>query len=280
MGKAHRGSYPWKRGWIEEGGTMFGYGLLGTLLVICLIVWIIKRMWGGTTAAANESMKKRKKKPGNEILARIQKEMALPRMSKSARIAELESDTARVAQKPRTVMPGIADKIIRFRTPRLRETAQISIEGEPRYWELRVENSLTDEHGDEVRLEKGGHVEVTVTAEAKSKPIEKLWRTENARIRALSYRLNSTSVPGQIVASLRMISTHLAVQPRTGEKIEYCIPRIEMDEQISAREWFFRQAPCASIDEFFGYRRLGNLSYHTFLATGKSHPDYQGTPLF
>jgi hypothetical protein len=260
MGKAHRGSYPWKRGWIEEGGTMFGYGLLGTLLVICLIVWIIKRMWGGTTAAANESMKKRKKKPGNEILARIQKEMALPRMSKSARIAELESDTARVAQKPRTVMPGIADKIIRFRTPRLRETAQISIEGEPRYWELRVENSLTDEHGDEVRLEKGGHVEVTVTAEAKSKPIEKLWRTENARIRALSYRLNSTSVPGQIVASLRMISTHLAVQPRTGEKIEYCIPRIEMDEQISAREWFFRQAPCASIDEFFGYRRLGSLS--------------------
>jgi hypothetical protein len=77
-----------------------------------------------------------------------------------------------------------------------------------------------------------------------------------------------------------MISTHLAVQPRTGEKIEYCISRIEMDEQISAREWFFRQAPCASIDEFFGYRRLGNLSYHTFLATGKSHPDYQGTPLF
>jgi hypothetical protein len=27
-----------------EGDTMFGYGLLGTLLVICLIVWIIKRV--------------------------------------------------------------------------------------------------------------------------------------------------------------------------------------------------------------------------------------------
>ena len=83
-------------------------------------------------------MKKRKKKPGNEILARIQKEMALPRMSKSARIAALESNTARVLQKPRTVMPGIVDKIIQFRTPLLRETAQISIEGEPRYRELRV----------------------------------------------------------------------------------------------------------------------------------------------
>jgi hypothetical protein len=110
-------------------------------------------------------MKKRKKKPGAEILARVQKEMALPRRSKSARIAELESGTVRVSQQPRTVMPGTIDKVIRFRTPRLRETAQISIEGQPRYRTLRVENSLTDEHGDEVKLEKGAHVEVTVTAE-------------------------------------------------------------------------------------------------------------------
>jgi hypothetical protein len=36
------------------------------------------------------------------------------------------------------------------------------------------ENSLTDEHGDEVKLEKGAHVEVTVTAEAKPRLIEKL----------------------------------------------------------------------------------------------------------
>jgi len=69
-------------------------------------------------------------------------------------------------------MPGTVDKIIRFRTPRLRETAEISIKGEPKYRELRVENSLTDEHGDEVKLEKGGHVEITVTAEGKRKPIQ------------------------------------------------------------------------------------------------------------
>jgi hypothetical protein len=66
-------------------------------------------------------------------------------------------------------MPGTVDKIIQFRTPRLRETAQISIKGEPRYRELRVENSLTDQHGDEVKLEKGPHVEVIVTAEGKRK---------------------------------------------------------------------------------------------------------------
>jgi hypothetical protein len=119
-------------------------------------------------------MKKRHRKPVNTILATIRAELALPRMSKSARIAERESDTTRVSQQPRTVMPGTVDKIIQFRTPRLREMAQISIEGEPRYRELHVENSLTDEHGDEVKLEKGAQVEVTVTVEGKRKPIEKL----------------------------------------------------------------------------------------------------------
>jgi hypothetical protein len=119
-------------------------------------------------------MKKHKRKSVNAIPASIRAEMALPRMSKSARKTELESDTARVSYQPRTVMPGTVDKIIQFRTPRLRETAQISIKGEPRYRELRVENSLTDEHGDEVKLEKGARVEITVTAESKPKVIEKL----------------------------------------------------------------------------------------------------------
>ena len=106
--------------------------------------------------------------------------MALPRMSKSARIAELESDAARIYEKPKTkdqrpktILPGTVDKITRFRTPRVLETAQISIEGETRYREFRVENSLTDEHGDEVKLAKGDQVEVTVTAERKRKVNER-----------------------------------------------------------------------------------------------------------
>jgi hypothetical protein len=89
--------------------------------------------------------------------------MVLPRMSKSARIAELSADKTRVVERPRTVMPGTVDKVIEFRTPQLREKAQISIDGEPGYRKLRIENSLTDEHGDEVKLEKGARVEVTVT---------------------------------------------------------------------------------------------------------------------
>jgi hypothetical protein len=79
-------------------------------------------------------------------------------------------------------------------------------------------------------------------------------------MRSLSYRLNSTSVPDQIFASLRLISTHLAVQQKTGEKIEYYIARIEMDEQAPAGEEFVPQVPCVSIDGFFGYRSLGSFS--------------------
>jgi hypothetical protein len=78
-------------------------------------------------------------------------------------MAERESDTARVSQQPRTVMPGTVDKLIPSPTSRLREKAQISIDGEAGYRKLRIENSLTDEHGDEIKLEKGARVEVTVT---------------------------------------------------------------------------------------------------------------------
>jgi hypothetical protein len=119
-------------------------------------------------------MKKHPGKSLNAIPGAITAEIALPRMSKSARIAESNSDTTRVSEKPRTIIPGTVEKIIQFRTPRLPEAAQISIEGEPRYRELRIENSLTDEHGDEVKLKKGAQVEVTVTAEGKQKSIEKL----------------------------------------------------------------------------------------------------------
>jgi hypothetical protein len=45
---------------------------------------------------------------------------------------------------------------------------QISIEGpDRRYRDLRIENALTDEHGDDVKLKKGTRVEVTITAEPK-----------------------------------------------------------------------------------------------------------------
>jgi hypothetical protein len=46
-----------------------------------------------------------------------------------------------------------------------RKKAQIAVEeADPRYRNLRIDNALIDEHGDDVKLKKGAHVEVTVSA--------------------------------------------------------------------------------------------------------------------
>ena len=51
------------------------------------------------------------------------------------------------------------------------ETAQIKVEdAEPLYQELRIENKLTTENGDEVGLKEGAKIEVTI--EAKEKDIK------------------------------------------------------------------------------------------------------------
>jgi hypothetical protein len=110
--------------------------------------------------------KKGKKKSGNAMSAGLKKEMAKPRMARSARIAELNLDTARISEQPSATMPGTVDKIISSPRPSQPEKAQIAVEGaDHRDQDLRIENTLTDEHGDDVKLKKGAHVEVTVTAD-------------------------------------------------------------------------------------------------------------------
>jgi hypothetical protein len=95
--------------------------------------------------------------------------MAQPRMAKSARIAERNLDTARLPDQPSTTMPGIVNKIIPPR-PSRPEKAQIAVDrADRRHRDLRIENSLTDENGDEVKLKKGAHVEVTVAAKSVSR---------------------------------------------------------------------------------------------------------------
>ena len=87
-------------------------------------------------------------------------------MPRSARITELKLDTARIPEQPTVTMPGTVAKIIPSPRPSQPEKAQIAVDGaDHRYRNLRIENTLTDEHGDDVRLEKGASVEVTVTAE-------------------------------------------------------------------------------------------------------------------
>ena len=88
-------------------------------------------------------------------------------MARSARIAELNLDAARNPEQPSTTVTGTVEKIIPSPGANQPEKAQIAVHGAARpYRDLRIENTLIDEHGDDVRLKKGSHVEVTVTAKA------------------------------------------------------------------------------------------------------------------
>lgn len=94
--------------------------------------------------------------------------MAQPRMAKSAKIAELNLDTERIVEQPSTTMPGTVDKIIRSPRASQPEKAQIGVkEADRGHRNLRIKNTLTDEHGDDVKLKKSARVAVTVTAEPK-----------------------------------------------------------------------------------------------------------------
>jgi len=109
---------------------------------------------------------KSKKASSNATRASVTEEMAKPRMTRSATIAELNLDTARIRERPSITPPGTVDKIIPSPSPSKLEKAQVAVKGaDRRYRYLRIENELTDEHGDDVKLKKGAHVEVTVTAE-------------------------------------------------------------------------------------------------------------------
>jgi hypothetical protein len=66
-------------------------------------------------------------------------------------------------------MPGTVDKIIPPPRPSKPEKAQIAVDGaHSPHRNLRIENTLLDENGDDVKLKKGAHVEITVAAEPKT----------------------------------------------------------------------------------------------------------------
>jgi len=90
--------------------------------------------------------KQAKKEPDDAIQASVKKEMARPRMAKSARIAQRKLETGRISELPGTILPGTADKTISSRTGRKPEKAKIGVDGAARrYRNLRIENTLTDE---------------------------------------------------------------------------------------------------------------------------------------
>ena len=113
--------------------------------------------------------KKAGREPDDALRASVKKEMAEPRMAKSARTMERNLDRSRIPVRPHTTIPGTVNKIIPSRSRRRPEEAQISVDkATRRHRDLRIENSLTDEHGDELKLKKGARVDVTIAAEAKT----------------------------------------------------------------------------------------------------------------
>jgi hypothetical protein len=95
----------------------------------------------------------------------VRKELEKPRITKSARITQLKLDTTRIAEQPSTTMPGTVNKIISSPAAGMPEKAQIVVDrADHRHRDFRIENTLTDEHGEDVRLKKGSRVDITVTA--------------------------------------------------------------------------------------------------------------------
>jgi hypothetical protein len=71
-----------------------------------------------------------------------------------------------MTEKPNTTMPGTVKKIIKPVHPDLPEKAEIAVEGaDELYREIRIENTLKDDQGQEVQLKPGVQVEVTVEAD-------------------------------------------------------------------------------------------------------------------
>jgi hypothetical protein len=76
-------------------------------------------------------------------------------------------------------LPGTVKKVIPAIHPSLPEKAEISVEGaDDLYREIRIENTLSDESGNEVSLKPGAQVDVTIEADAdatkpKNEPGEK-----------------------------------------------------------------------------------------------------------
>ena len=71
-----------------------------------------------------------------------------------------------MAENPKATLPAIVEKIIKPTYAGAPEKAQVAIEGADHlYREIRIDNSLIDEDGQQVGLKPGAEVQVTIEAE-------------------------------------------------------------------------------------------------------------------
>jgi uncharacterized protein YfaS (alpha-2-macroglobulin family) len=107
---------------------------------------------------------KNKKQSEKATRSSVEKEMAKPRVTSSARITQLNQRTNRIAEPPSASVPGVVRRIIPPHRVGQTESAEIDLDvPEKRNRGLRIENTLTNEHGQDVKLKKGARVDVNVT---------------------------------------------------------------------------------------------------------------------
>ena len=69
--------------------------------------------------------------------------------------------------RKRKKLQGTVQKVIKPVSPNLPEKAQIEVQGaDDLYREIRIENEMTDENGDKVRLKQGAEVDVILEADS------------------------------------------------------------------------------------------------------------------
>src|ERR1700690_3511687 len=103
--------------------------------------------------------KKTKNESARAIQDSLRREMAKPRMTRSARIAMLNLDPERIPEQSSVTLPGTVHRIIPSLGSRRTEKAQIAVDGAERlHRNFRIENALLDENGDDVKLKKGSRV--------------------------------------------------------------------------------------------------------------------------
>ena len=82
-------------------------------------------------------------------------------------------------EKVSVTLPGTVEKIIKSPHPSVPEKAEIALDGaDELYREIRIENSLTDKRGEEVRLEPGAREAPRTT----SAPPDEQFRTRSVRL--------------------------------------------------------------------------------------------------
>jgi hypothetical protein len=68
-------------------------------------------------------------------------------------------------EKPSVTLQGVVEKIMKSPLSSEPDQAQIAIEGaDHQYESIRIENTLTDNSGNEVQLKPGAEVKVTINA--------------------------------------------------------------------------------------------------------------------